>query len=164
MSLTTVYIETSVASYVVARPSQNLMRAARQLSSIRWWETYRGSFEVFTSAFTLDEAQKGDPDAAAKRIALLEPVQLLQVDASVLGLMAAIEESKILPDECEVDVGHISIASRYEIEVLLTWNCRHIANPILARKLEPLIRSMGYKMPYLATPTDLLGDDDEEIK
>ena len=164
MSLPTVYIETSVVSYLASKPSANLIRAARQLSSTRWWETCQDQFRIYTSNFTLDEAMKGDKTAAAKRISYLESTPLLEVNSMVLNLMVAIQKTKIFPNDCEVDIGHISVASCHEIEILLTWNCRHIANPVIARKLEPFIRSQGYKMPYLATPTDLMGDDDEEIK
>lgn len=164
MSLPTVYLETSVVSYLASKPSSNLLRAARQLSSVDWWENHRHKFSLMTSTFTLDEAMKGDKHAAEKRISYLDSVPLLDVNESVLHLMGSIQKSGIMPEDCEVDIGHISVASCHEVEILLTWNCSHIANPFIARKLEPLIRAHGFKMPYLATPNSLLGDENEEIQ
>jgi hypothetical protein len=78
-----VYIETTIPSYLTARPALQVIQAGHQLSTRRWWEEYRGSFELFTSLVTIQEAREGDQEAAEKRLDSLKDVALLAVTAEV---------------------------------------------------------------------------------
>ena len=66
-----VYIETTVPSYVVARPARDLFQASRQQLARDWWEFERGLHELFTSQIVLDEAGAGDLAMARSRVDLL---------------------------------------------------------------------------------------------
>ena len=68
----TVYIETSIVSYLTARPSRDLLVAAHQQLTVVWWDEQRTRYELFTSQVVLAEARAGDPDAAQRRRAVLE--------------------------------------------------------------------------------------------
>ena len=63
-----VYIETSIVSYLTARPSQNLLVAAWQGVTVDWWDHHRLDFQLCTSGLVLEEAERGDPQAAASRV------------------------------------------------------------------------------------------------
>ena len=64
----TVYIETSIVSYLTARPSSDLLAAAWQKATVDWWDTQRNRFECYISDILLEEAGRGDPVASAKRL------------------------------------------------------------------------------------------------
>ena len=73
-----VYVETSVISYLTARPSKTILGAANQQISLAWWET-RNQYELLVSGAVLRECGAGDPDAAEKRMAVLTDVPLLLI-------------------------------------------------------------------------------------
>ena len=52
----TLYVETSIVSYLRSRPSAQVVAAARQLLTRKWWETERPNYELVTSQYVLDEA------------------------------------------------------------------------------------------------------------
>jgi hypothetical protein len=65
-----------------------------------------------------------------------------------------------LPEKAGIDALHISVAAVNGIQYLLTWNCKHIANPSLRPAIERLCRDMGYEPPVICTPQELLEIDD----
>ena len=64
----------------------------------------------------------------------------------------------IVPAKAVVDALHLGIAAAHGVEYLLTWNCAHIANASLRRRMEALCRTMGREMPVICTPEELLED------
>lgn len=60
-----VYVETSVISYLTARQSQDVIVAARQAITRNWWQETKNRFEVYLSMLVIDEAGAGDAGAAA---------------------------------------------------------------------------------------------------
>jgi len=158
MTLPTVYIETSVVSYLTANPQRSVIKHARVFHTTEWWMERRSAYSVWTSSFTLDEAMKGDEEAAKIRLDHLSALPLLELNEAVFLLASDLSASGIFPKKCEVDIGHISVAAVHEMDILLTWNCSHIANPVIARRMEPIIWKNGLRMPFLATPEELLGD------
>lgn len=151
-----VYIETSVISYLTAKPSRDIRAAAWQEITIQWWEQYRLNFDLFVSELVFIEAGRGDAKAAAKRLACIENIPELAIDDEVETLAARFLSEGGLPQKANVDALHIAIAAIHEIDYLLTWNCRHIDNA--ARK--PLLRSIclaaNYPFPEICTPLELL--------
>ncbi|WDN88278.1 hypothetical protein BuS5_01259 [Desulfosarcina sp. BuS5] len=67
-----VYIETSIPSYLTARPSNDLRAMANQNTTIEWWEIRRPEFEIYISEFVVAAASQGHPKAAARRLAAIE--------------------------------------------------------------------------------------------
>lgn len=63
-----VYIETSVVSYLTARPSRDLVTATYQQITRYWWKNVLPLCEEFVSAVVLEEAAQGDPSAAQRRL------------------------------------------------------------------------------------------------
>ncbi len=62
----TLYIETTIVSYLAARPANNITDAARQLSTHEWWAHRRSSYQLFTSVVVVREAEQGDTEAAMR--------------------------------------------------------------------------------------------------
>ncbi len=154
----TVYIETSIVSYLTARPSRDLIRAAHQRATHDWWENHRPVFDLLASQLVLQEASQGDPGAARRRLDALQGIQLLPIPEEAVDLAQQVTRAAILtPDDFE-DALHISIATVYGIDYLLTWNFKHMANVPIQRRIAALTRSLDFEMPAICTPLELIGE------
>jgi len=87
----------------------------------------------------------------------LEKISLLVLNQEIFNLANLIVTQQALPEEAHVDAVHISAAILFEMDYLLSWNCRHIANAERQRKIAQIIHQTGYNMPFLCTPEALLG-------
>ena len=150
-----VYIETTVVSYLTADLSRDIVTLAHQKITREWWEE-RAEFHLVASAFTVREAGFGDPAMAAKRLNALREVALLDVSAAALSLARALVERIPLPRKAETDAAHIAVAAVNGVDYLLTWNLKHIANPAIQRRIESVCRTLGYEPPITCTPEHLL--------
>lgn len=157
-----VYIETSILSYLRQRPSAQIVAAARQLLTQRWWERQRHDYELVTSQYVVDEAALGDPALAAERLRALADVPLLDLPADVPCIAAEIVRRGILPTDAQVDALHIAVAAFHEIEYLLTWNCKHIANARVVPRIRDLLLELGYPVPVICTPEEMVGEEEDE--
>jgi predicted nucleic acid-binding protein len=153
----TVYIETSIVSYLTARPSRDLLVAAHQQLTVAWWDQQRSHYEIFTSQVVLAEARAGAPDAAQRRVAVLEHLPLLDVTDAAITLAAALVSAQALPAQAAQDALHVAVACVHGIEYLLTWNCAHLANARLRSRIEQICREAGYVPPIICTPEELEG-------
>ena len=152
-----VYIETSIVSYLTARPSRDLLVAAHQQLTVTWWEQQRSHYDLFTSQVVLAEARAGDPEAAQRRIAVLERLPLLDVTDTAITLAAALVSGQALPAQAAQDALHIAVTCVHGVEYLLTWNCAHLANARLRSRIEQVCRDAGYIPPIICTPEELDG-------
>ncbi len=150
------YLETTIPSYMVARPSNDLRLAADQQTTLEWWETRRHRYELFISEAVLDEAADGDADFAAKRLALLQGLPRLRALPATDVLVAHLLDQQIIPPPAAPDAVHLALAAVHRMEFLLTWNCRHLHNPHLERRIEAACRQCGFDCPVICTPAELL--------
>ena len=154
--MSSVYLETTVPSYLVARSSRDLVTAAHQQITHEWWRVARHRYELFISASVLDEIRRGDPDAAARRLALVEGLPVVEVNEDVSSLFEIYNKELGLPKRAEVDVLHIAFAVGFGMDYLLTWNCAHIANGEVVRRLLQVNETLGKPTPVIVTPEELL--------
>ncbi len=153
----TVYIETSIVSYLTARPSSNLLAAAWQKATLDWWETQKNRFFLFTSNIVIQEAEKGDPKAAELRVGALADIPLLEITDNVLVFAKLLIGKHILPQKAADDSLHIALSVIHGIDYLLTWNFRHIDNAETKPVIRKLCLDMGYTYPEICTPVELMG-------
>ena len=153
----TVYVETTVVSYLTAWLSRDLIRAAHQQITQEWWQHRRKDFEIYVSEFVINEASAGDAEAAEKRLEALENILLLDVSADVENLAKKLIADKALPAKAVTDALHIAVAAVHGINYLLTWNCKHIANAEMQKAIEKVCEDRGCKCPIICTPEELLG-------
>ena len=157
----TVYVETSILSYLTARPSRDLLAAAHQQITRDWWDGQRARFEVFISPLVEEEALRGDPAAAQRRDEAQRGLAALEIVEDAYDLAAALISEGALPPSAEDDAAHIAVAAVHSIDYLLTWNCRHLDNA----ETKPIVRSIcatrGYTCPEICTPEELMGEVDE---
>jgi hypothetical protein len=135
--------------------------AAHQQITLAWWEC-RHHYELHISESVIRECAAGDPVAAQKRLAILADIPLLLLDERAINIAMALVSNEIVPAKAAEDALHIAIATVYGVDYLLTWNCRHIANPEIQRGISRFLEQQGLFLPFICTPEELLGDDDAE--
>ncbi len=156
-----VYVETSVISYLTARPSKTILGAAHQQITLAWWET-RNQYELLVSESVLRECGAGDPGAANKRLAVLAEMPLLLISEEALNIAEALVRQGIVPSKAAEDALHIAVATVYGVDYLLTWNCRHIANPEIQRGIAAYLDQNGLFLPFICTPEELVGEENAD--
>ena len=158
----TVYIETTIVSYLTARPSGVLRRAADQLTTRQWWDSQRGRFELVTSQLTVSEATAGDPEAARRRLDLLDPIPTADAVEGTAELAQALLAAAAVPASAKRDALHVAIAAINGIDYLLTWNCKHLANAALRDKIARTCAEAGVRAPVITTPHELFEERPDE--
>lgn len=153
-----VYIETSIVSYLTAWPSRDLIKAARQEITLEWWNRRRVEFDLYTSELALEEAAGGDQEAAQKRLTILRNLPLLALTNEIADLSKALIVEGPLPKKAVDDATHLATATIHGIDLLLTWNCKHLANSEMTESVDKLIWAKGYKPPVVCTPDTLMGE------
>lgn len=152
----TVYIETSIIGYLTARHSNNLILMANLEATRQWWETRRQQFTLYASQVVLDEVSRGDAEISARRLETLRGFPLLKISTAVQSLAVQFLERSNLPPRAADDALHIAAATIYDLDYLLTWNCKHIANAQIQKKLAQISLEAGYELPTICTPYELM--------
>jgi hypothetical protein len=150
------YLETTVPSYYVARPSRDIIRAGQQKLTRDWWGTRLKDFEIFVSDTVFDEISAGEAAMAEKRIELLQPFTLLATNDKVIELADALINGGPLPKKAARDAAHIALAAVHGMHFLLTWNCTHIANAQMFTKMRDICQAHEFDCPVICTPGELL--------
>ena len=151
-----VYLETTVPSYLAAYPSRDLIIAAHQRISQDWWSTARARFDLFVSEAVLAEIRAGDPEAVSRRLQMIEDVPILELNDDVRSLAACYDERLGLAGRARADIPHFAFAVSYEMDYLVTWNCAHIANGEMIRRLLRVNAELGRATPLIVTPEEIL--------
>ena len=152
--VSTVYVETSVVSYLTARASRDVVLAAHQALTQHWWRG-RSSYQLVVSQLVLDEAAAGDQVMRARRLRALRGIPVLPLTDPATQLAKQLVRKGALPEKATVDAFHIAIAAAHEVTYLLTWNCKHLANAAMRTTIEAICRSEGLSSPIICTPEEL---------
>jgi len=150
-----VYLETSVISYLTARPSRDAVTTARQILTHEWWESVDRSC-VWVSELVLAEVSRGDPQAAQRRLALIAGLQCLSEQANAVTLAMRLMDAGVVPMTEPEDATHIALATLSQATYLVTWNFSHFVGPDAKFKVFGALRDWGYTPPLFATPEELL--------
>jgi hypothetical protein len=113
----TVYIETSIVSYLTARRADLLVAAHQQLTVV-WWDEQRTRYELFTSQVVVAEARAGNPDAAQRRLAVLARLPLLDVTDAAIALATLLLTGQALPAQAAQDALHLAVACVHGMQYL----------------------------------------------
>jgi predicted nucleic acid-binding protein len=152
-----VYVETTIPSYYMSRPSRDVVVAGHQATTRDWWDNRLSHFRIFISQVVLDEAGSGDSEFAQKRLELLNPFPLLDLRDDVIDLARHFVEHGPIPQKSVRDALHIAVAAVHGIDFLLTWNCAHIANAEMSCKIVSICHDCGVQCPVICTPEELMG-------
>jgi hypothetical protein len=151
-----VYIETTVVSYLTARPSRDVVIAGHQQVTHESWDTRRQNYELCVSQLVLDESGAGAPEAAEERLSVLRPMLVLETTPEALDLAKELLRSGALPAKAADDALHIAVTATKAIPFLLTWNCRHLANAAMRPVIDAVCKAKGFAAPIICTPEELL--------
>ena len=149
-----VYIETSIISYLTGRPSRDVVVAGHQAVTRRWWRGRR-AYHLFVSQAVLDEAALGDPLMRTRRLKAVRGIPRLALTDQATALANELVHRGALPKKATVDGFHIAIAAAHQVDYLLTWNCKHLANAAMRGTIEDVCRSEGVSPPIICTPEEL---------
>jgi len=156
MKKASIYIETSIISYLTARPSRDLMIAASQQVTTEWWETSRESSDVVTSDLVVLESREGDPHTAQKRLDLLRAIRAVELTEEARQLAETLTGKGALPKRAQADALHIAVAAVHTIDYLLPWNLRPIDNPATKPRVREICGLEGYRCPEICTPFEIM--------
>jgi predicted nucleic acid-binding protein len=153
-----VYIETSIISYYTARPSRDLVVAARQEITHEIWPILQEKFDIYISALVIQEASRGDREASKKRLDALYGIPIIEISQGAQEVAQSLISAKAIPSESEEDALHIAVASTNGMNFLLTWNFSHINNAFKKSKIIRTIEKQGFVPPEICSPDEFLGD------
>ena len=151
-----IYLETTVVSVLTARPTRDVVQTALQQITREWWEQRRLRYDLCIAELVLIEAARGDRDAARRRLEMLAGIPQLTALPAAEGLAQLIVTETRLPINKAADAAHIAIAATHRIDFLLTWNCAHLANPVLEPAVRRICEQAGFVCPVICTPHQML--------
>jgi len=150
-----IYLETSIFSYLAAHTSRDLVVSAWQEVTQEFWDQHREAYDLVASQLVVEECSVGDPDMVERRLALLHGMRELVVDNAVKVVAAALLSKGGVPRGAEFDALHIAVAAVGGADYLLTWNCRHLNNPVTKPRVRAICEHCGYVCPEICTPFEL---------
>src|SRR6266436_2275755 len=156
MSLPKLYLETTIPSYLTARGSRDLRLAAHQEVTEEWWSDHRHEYDLYISDLVLDEAGEGDAEFATSRIAALAGIPSLDVTEEVDELAGRLLAGGLIPAKATQDAFHVAVSAVHRMDFLLTWNCTHINNVNIIRRMERICAETGFVCPVICSPDELL--------
>ena len=98
----------------------------------------------------------GDPTAASERKVFLAGLPILATTKEAEALAYALLSAMALPQSAALDALHIGLAAVNGIDILLTWNCAHIANPFMQPQISVACVEFGVIPPTICTPLQLV--------
>jgi predicted nucleic acid-binding protein len=152
----TIYLETTIISYYTSRPSNDIIVLAKQRITDLWWNNNLPKFEAYISETVIEEISEGDADAATKRLSLASDIPLLEITDDVHKVYKIYMQRLQIPEKALRDAIHIAIASVHSVDYLVTWNCKHIANGEIIKKLMGINIELGLSIPVIVTPEELM--------
>lgn len=154
-----IYLDTSTISYLTTQGNRDLIIATHQQITQQWWQQQSHLFDLYVSELVWKEAQLGDSQEANKRLSIINQLQLLPMTPVAEQLGQHLIQKRILPPVAAADGLHIAIATIHGMDYLMTWNLKHIANPMIQKSVRKLIEAQGYEMPTFCTPEQLFSGE-----
>lgn len=156
-----VYIETTVPSFYYTKRT-DAKSIARMSWTRQWWDLFSDEFTLVSSAAVINELRRGSSEMVADRINLLAKTELLPITDDVRHLVHIYIDNQIMPKDPTGDALHLAVATFYKVDVLLTWNCAHLANPRKIDRIHLINYETGFQTPSLMTPLNYLDGDDDD--
>jgi hypothetical protein len=150
-----VYLETTIISYLAAWPSPDLIVAGHQQITHDWWRNERGKYDLVVSELVLREIAAGDPAAAQQRLAIVTGISPLALSPVALALAKDLVNQNAIPAAAAQDALLLAVAAVNAIDYSLTWNCRHLANATMRSSITRVCATAGFAAPVICTPEEL---------
>ena len=117
----------------------------------------RPLYEIVTSQLVIDEASLGDPDAAKRRLVMLDGIQVLPANPDSDSVADEIIARSMMPTIARLDALHVATAALAGVQYLLTQNCTHIANAHELPRIYRLLNELELSGMLICTPIEFLG-------
>ena len=153
-----VYVETSILSAYVDDRDDIASRFQRR-ETLHWWRQERDRFWLFCSELVLAELERVVFPGQRQAVKLARSLPFLPVTEAVIGAGKYYAEHHAMPQGDIGDAYHLALASVHEIDYLLTWNCKHLANANKVEHLRTLNLRLGLAIPTILTPQMLVGEE-----
>ena len=157
-----VYLETSFWSFLNGHPTPLQHIAIKQAATLQWWQEIAPQCDLFISQYVNAESKDGDPVRAKLRQKSFEGIPAIDgASDAVIALAEALMIGHAVPVSEATDAFHIATAAVNGVDVLLTWNCKHMANPVTLPVTASIIAKAGYVCPVIITPSDFIERKEE---
>jgi len=154
-----VYLETTMFNYYFDRTRN------AQPATVAFFEAIgKGEFEGYTSVYTYDELDKAPEPQRTNLLNLIEKYRILVLDSSDEADLLAEKyiANNIIPKKKNIDALHIAIASVNELDIILSFNFKHI-NKLKTKTLIPAINvTLGYREISIAQPEEVIDYEADE--
>lgn len=155
----TVYLDTSIISFLYdERPEFEFLSSTTK----EFWTRHLIDYEVYTSIETLIELEKGNFPNQQKMINEADKILLLDKNEKIYEIARYYLNHKAMPQQLSGDAIHLAIATYYKLDLLITWNYKHLANVNKMNHIRILNTRLGFYTPDIVTPLQLLGAKEEE--
>jgi predicted nucleic acid-binding protein len=154
-----VYLETTIPSYLTGKLNRDIVVAAQQQATREWWETVRFDYELLISEAVVYECNRGDRDAVSRRLSIINGLSILKTNEEVERLAEVLFKLLGIPEKSKLDAVHLAFAVVFEINYLLTWNCKHLAHGEIREQIHNYCLKNGLFEPMIVTPFELMRRD-----
>ncbi len=155
MTAKRVYVESSVFSYLTAKPPRDMRRRVRQDITIEWW-SQREKWQLYVSPVVLEEIAAGDSFAAEKRLVAVQGLPVLPNHPDAKALVDMLIAGAAIPAKAHADAAHLALAALHGMDYLATWNQTHLDNLNLRDRIAGIIKNQGLSPALVLTPERLL--------
>lgn len=157
-----VYLETSFVSYLTGRPPKDSRKAQMREATLRWWKEEGEKWHPVVSEAVWTEAEDGDSEAVARRLEFIKGFESMDISKEAETLTDMLMSATKLDAKYRTDAMHMALAAIRKADLLLSWNCRHIANSATIPKVAATLTMAGYDCPAIATPEQRLEERIDE--
>ncbi|MCI0365630.1 MAG: hypothetical protein L0Y44_10715 [Phycisphaerales bacterium] len=161
MPLLRVYIETSVWSFVFADDVPDYRR-----DTLAFFDRVRsGKIEPVVSVIVLQELARSDPPLRKNLMALVGEIHptVIGVTDELNRLADAFVHHGVVPRGKPEDAAHVAAAFVEELDVLVSWNFKHIASVRRADRFNAVATLEGFLKPLrIVSPAEVLFDEEKD--
>jgi len=150
-----IYVGTSIPSFYHEARLEPEHQVRRQWTR-EWWDLAMERDRLVTSAAVIAVFRLSPEPKRSDGLALLAPLQLLAMPVEVDDMTGAYIAHKVMPRDATGDARHLAVATFHRCDILVTWNCRHIANVNKQTHIRSINAALGFPTPALVTPLELL--------
>lgn len=154
-----IYLESSVISYYTGEVTRDIIITARQQLTRLWWKKILSRYDAYISAFVLDEISKGKKSFVSKRLMAVEKMRLISTDPDMLELAEEYFTDLSIPEKSRYDCLHLSCCVISGMEIMVSWNFKHIANATTRKIIREINNKHGFITPEITTPEEMLGGE-----
>ena len=152
-----VYVESSVISAYFDERVDVVSVSQRHWSRV-WWDQVRTEYDVVINDAVTNELSHPSFPHAPYTLALVADMPRVRFANEIRDIVNAYITRNLMPQNPIGDALHLALASYHKCDYLLTWNCKHLANPNKFQHLRIVNTLLGLHIPILATPNQLIGE------